>query len=170
MTIWLFIGLLIICILFACILQSRFYNSIQNIFRSNATSNTIATTTPRVWSSNLEKDTIANTDWRRVFATGHNIQVVGMSVPSGESLGLEVHPDNDQFFRVEKGSAVLHVENDTMSRDINLRDGDAALVPKGTKHNITNTGPGVLSMYTIYGPPHHPNDRVDHTHLDELMR
>jgi mannose-6-phosphate isomerase-like protein (cupin superfamily) len=123
-----------------------------------------------VWHSNIEKDVLKNENWREVQATGTNLQVVNMSVPIGEELGLEVHPDNDQFFRVEQGKATLHVEDGSGERNISLTDGDAALVPSGIMHNVINTGNTPLKMYTVYGPPHHPKDRVDRTHADEILR
>jgi mannose-6-phosphate isomerase-like protein (cupin superfamily) len=41
--------------------------------------------------------------------------------------------------------------------------GDVFMVPAGAEHNVTNTGPEPLRLYTIYGPPDHAPDTVHHT-------
>ena len=120
-----------------------------------------------MWSTNIEKDTIANKDWRRVVHTSKNLQVVLMAIPPGESLGLEVHPVTDQFFRVERGAAILQ----TGKKENRLVDGSSAVVPSGVWHNLTNTSKTRwLKLYTIYSPPHHPKNRVDKTKADEVAR
>lgn len=129
-----------------------------------------------LWFTNLEKDTLENPNWREVLVTSHNLQVVAMNTPPGESLGWEVHNDNDQFFRVESGECELSTTptcNGVATQPvqkIKLTDGMSALVPKGTCHNVLNTGTTPLRMYTIYGPPHHPPGTVDRTHNDEIER
>lgn len=128
------------------------------------------------WSANIERATVTNEDWRRVLTTTDGLQVVAMTTPVGESLGWEVHPDNDQFFRVERGRAVLSTAKCIDGRPVGevarteLGDGSAAVVPRGTCHNVVNIGPDPLRMYTIYGPKHHPPGTVDHTHADEIAR
>lgn len=119
------------------------------------------------WSTNIERDTLANGDWRRVVHTSDILQVVLMFVPPGEQLGWEVHNESDQFFRVEHGKGVFEVGriNDRGAVQVEQRvlgDGDATVIPRRTWHNVVNrsrTHP--LQFYTIYGPPHHPRNRVD---------
>ena len=52
---------------------------------------------------NIEQDTLANNFFRRVVFTGPKSQLVLMSLLPSEEIGTEIHPDNDQFFRFEKG-------------------------------------------------------------------
>ena len=40
--------------------------------------------------ANIEKDTLANTDFRRVLYTAKNSQLVLMSIAAGEDIGEEV--------------------------------------------------------------------------------
>ncbi len=40
--------------------------------------------------------------------TGHNLQLVLMSIKPGEEIGEEVHDDRDQFFRIEAGEFEIH--------------------------------------------------------------
>ena len=51
----------------------------------------------------IEEATTGNDDYRRVAWTGKYLQVTLMSIPVGESVGLEVHPETDQFLRLDAG-------------------------------------------------------------------
>ena len=114
---------------------------------------------PRIpgFHGDLDLFTQINTSYRLVFYTGEHSQMVLMHVPPGENLGLEVHPDNDQFIKVEDGDGYAIING---SR-VNLKAGSAVAIPAGTQHDIISTTG--LKLYTIYSPPHHPYDRVDHT-------
>jgi len=50
--------------------------------------------------NNLEKDTVANDNFRKVLNTTSKSQLVVMSLLPGEDIGEEVH-DVDQFIRIE---------------------------------------------------------------------
>lgn len=52
---------------------------------------------------NIEKETVENANFRKVLYTAKHSQLVLMSLRPKEEIGMEVHPDNDQFFRFEKG-------------------------------------------------------------------
>ena len=57
--------------------------------------------------TNIEGDTIANDDYRRVLFTGTHLQLVLMTLAPGEEIGRETHMEHDQFIRVEAGIGVL---------------------------------------------------------------
>lgn len=111
--------------------------------------------------TDIEAETLANDNFRKVLYTASYMQLVLMSIPKGEEIGEEVH-GQDQFIRVEAGSgkAVL----DGVSHDI--ADGSAVVIPAGTKHNIVNTDGEELKLYTIYATPHHKDDVVHRTKAD----
>ena len=111
--------------------------------------------------SDIEAETLENTNFRKVLYTAAYMQLVLMSVPPGEEIGEETH-GQDQFMRIEQGAgkAVL----DGVSHDI--ADGSAIVVPAGTKHNIINVGEEELRLYTIYATPHHKHDTVHKTKAD----
>jgi mannose-6-phosphate isomerase-like protein (cupin superfamily) len=110
--------------------------------------------------TNIERDTIANEDFRRVLFTGPNTQLVLMTLRSGEDIGLETHEDHDQFIRVETGSGVVRLDGEERE----LGDGSAVVIPAGVEHNIVNTSSGeLLRLYTLYSPPEHPEGTVHHT-------
>jgi len=109
--------------------------------------------------SNIEKDTLKNTNFRKVLYTGKNSQLVLMSLKVGEGIGEEIHDDTDQFFRVEKGKGSVVING--IEQDIS--DGSAILIPQGAKHNVINVGQEPLSLYTIYSPPHHKDGIIHKT-------
>lgn len=100
-----------------------------------------------------------NTDFRQVLETGGHTQIVIMSIPPGEDIGMEIHPDNDQvlLFIQGEGEAVLNGE------EANIKSGDVILVRAGTEHNFMNTGMDDLKIITTYSPPHHPEGTVHKT-------
>jgi mannose-6-phosphate isomerase-like protein (cupin superfamily) len=108
--------------------------------------------------TNIEKDTLSNTSFRKVLFTAPHSQLVLMSLLPGEEIGMEVHPEVDQFFRFEtgEGKSILNGEESV------LGDGDVLIVPAGTNHNIINTSPTEsLKLYTVYSPANHP-DGTEH--------
>lgn len=110
----------------------------------------------------LETETKTNSDFRRVLYTTESMQLVLMSLKPGEEIGLETHPDNDQFFRFDAGSGKVIINSNTYE----VTDGDAIVVPKGAEHNVINTaeaGGENLRFYTIYAPAHHKDGVVRHT-------
>ncbi len=115
--------------------------------------------------NNIEESTIENTDFRKVLYTGRHSQLVLMSLKPGEDIGMEVHPDNDQFFRFEAGEGKVIVDGN----EYEVRDGIAVVVPAGAEHNVVNTSQvEELKFYTIYSPPHHKDGIVRHTKEEAL--
>ena len=109
------------------------------------------------YKNNIEKLTLENDNFRQVLYTAEHCQLVLMSLNPGEEIGMEVHPDNDQFFRLEKGEGKV-VINET---EYVVADGDAVIVPAGAKHNVINTSLAeALKLYTIYAPAHHQDGVV----------
>ena len=50
-----------------------------------------------------------NQNFRTAFWTGDHLQMTLMSIPPCGEIGVEMHPDTDQFIRVENGQALVHV-------------------------------------------------------------
>lgn len=115
------------------------------------------------YSTDIETDTTQNTFFRKVLYTGHNSQLVLMSLQPGEEIGLEVHSDRDQFFRIEQGTGEVHIDGNA----ITVKDGSAVIVPAGAEHNVINTSSDQpLKLYTIYSPPEHKEGTVHATKHD----
>ncbi|MDR3642651.1 MAG: cupin domain-containing protein [Candidatus Doudnabacteria bacterium] len=111
----------------------------------------------RGFNSNIEQDTLANTNFRKVLYTGRHSQLVLMSLKPKEEIGMEVHAENDQFFRIEKGQGKCIIDG----HEYVLADGTAIVVPAGAQHNVINTSATEdLKLYTLYSPPHHKDGIV----------
>ncbi len=113
------------------------------------------------YKDNIEKLTTENNNFRKVLYTGEHCQLVLMSLGVNEEIGMEVHPDNDQFFRFEKGTGKVII-NET---EYEVADGDAVVVPCGSNHNVIAGSDG-LKLYTIYSPAHHKDGIVRITKKD----
>lgn len=114
------------------------------------------------FSGDIEKLTEENSDFRRVLYTGHNLQLVLMSIKPGEEIGEEVHHDRDQFFRFEAGEGEVSIDG-TVHR---VKADDAVIVPQGAVHNVKSVGSSPLQLYTIYGPPEHMDGTIHKTCAD----
>lgn len=123
---------------------------------------------PRPGVIDLERATMDNRAYRAVIWSGRHLQVTLMSIPVGGDIGLEMHPDTDQFLRLEAGSGLLYMgaeqEQLTLAQDIG--DGWCALVPAGTWHNITNIGADPMQLYAVYAPAHHSPGKVHPSAVD----
>jgi mannose-6-phosphate isomerase-like protein (cupin superfamily) len=112
------------------------------------------------YKDNIEKLTLQNENFRQVLYTAAHCQLVLMSLKPGEEIGMEVHEGNDQFFRFEKGTGKVII-NET---EYAVSNGDAVIVPCGAKHNVINTSQTeALKLYTLYSPAHHKDGIVRKT-------
>ena len=106
---------------------------------------------------NIEKAALENNNFRQVLYTGKHSQLVLMSLKPLEEIGMEVHPENDQFFRFEKGEGKCLIDGNEYA----LSDGMVIVVPAGAEHNIINVSETEdLKLYTIYSPAHHKDGIV----------
>ncbi len=114
---------------------------------------------------NIDRATKINPNYRTALWTGKYLQVTLMSIPVGGDVGLEMHPDTDQFLRIESGCAltVMGPCKNTLTIRKRVGDNDAIVVPAGTWHNVINIGNVPLKLYSIYAPPHHPFGTVHRT-------
>jgi mannose-6-phosphate isomerase-like protein (cupin superfamily) len=117
------------------------------------------------YHANIESLTKENVNFRRVLYTAEHMQLVLMSLLPGEEIGMETHPDNDQFFRFEAGEGKVFVDGN----EYEVVDGDTVIVPCGSEHNVVNTSSDEsLKMYTIYSPAHHKDGTIHQTKANAL--
>ena len=109
------------------------------------------------FNANIEKLTLESSNFRQVLYTGKHSQLVLMSLKPKEEIGMETHPDNDQFFRFEKGTGKCVIDGN----EYEVSDGAAIVVPAGAEHNVINVSDSEnLKLYTIYSPAHHKDGIV----------
>ena len=125
---------------------------------------------PKPYAFQIEEETVANTDYRNTVWTGVYFQVTLMSIPVGKSIGLEMHPETDQFIRLEsgKGRATLGPTKDNLDFQQDVEDGWAVMVPAGTWHDVINTGDEPMTLYSIYAPVHHAEGIIQPTFEDAV--
>ena len=89
--------------------------------------------------------------WQKEVYRDAKVQIVLMSIPAGEDIGMETHPaDQTTFFVSGEGSAVID------GHSTNVGPNHLLVIPKGAEHNIVNKGSGALKLYSIYAPPAEP--------------
>lgn len=112
------------------------------------------------FNSNIEKDTLENNNFRKVLYTWKNCQLVLMSLNPLEEIWMEIHPDNDQFFRFEQWEWKCIIDGNQYL----VEDGSAIIVPAWAEHNVINTSTtNKLKLYTIYSPAHHKDGIIRKT-------
>jgi mannose-6-phosphate isomerase-like protein (cupin superfamily) len=123
---------------------------------------------PEPQSFDLERATRENKNYRTVAWSGRYLQVTLMSIPVGGDIGLEMHPDTDQFLRLDagRGRAQVGPSKDQLTFDRKVSDGWCVLIPAGTWHNLTNIGDKPMQVYAIYAPAHHKPGKVHRTAAD----
>lgn len=117
------------------------------------------------YTGNIEELTEQNNFFRQVLFTSGHTQLVVMALKIGEEIGMEVHEDNDQFFRLETGTLKIIMNGEESV----LTAGMVAIVPAGTEHNVINVGSEVAKLYTLYSPPHHPDRTVHKTKAEAMV-
>ena len=106
----------------------------------------------------IEALTLKNEFFRHVVFTGKYCQLVLMCLEPGEEIGREIHPDVDQFFRLEQGEARFVLDD---AEEYVAHSSDAIVIPAGTFHNVINSSKTEkLKLYTLYAPPNHPDGTI----------
>lgn len=117
---------------------------------------------------NIDRFTKINPYFRVALWTGEHFQLTLMSIPVGESIGLEMHDYLDQFIRIESGYAFVEMgsSQNALNYTRRINENYAIIIPAGTWHNITNIGDTPLKVYSIYAPPQHPFGTIHVTKAD----
>lgn len=123
---------------------------------------------PEPFVVNIEEATKQNNNFRLALWTGCHLQLTLMSIRAGEEIGLEMHPNTDQFLRIEQGQALVQMgkRKDCLDFQRRVCEDYAIFIPAGTWHNVINTGSTPLKLYSIYAPPEHPRGTVQQTKQD----
>jgi len=108
---------------------------------------------------NIEKETVKNEFYRKVIYTCKKMQLVLMSLKPGEDIPVEVHHDIDQFIRIEKGKALVRINDE----EFNLKEDDVVIIPAEHEHYVKNTGDNDLKLYSIYATPEHAPGTIHKT-------
>ncbi|WP_447952775.1 cupin domain-containing protein [Sphingopyxis chilensis] len=131
---------------------------------------TISDIGPRPQAFDLEQVTRENRNYRTVAWSGRYLQVTLMSIAPGHDIGLEMHPDTDQFLRLDagRGRAQIGPAKDQLSFDVEVSDGWCMMIPAGSWHNVSNIGEEPMQIYAIYAPVHHKPGKIHRTSSEAL--
>lgn len=123
---------------------------------------------PKPQSFDLEKATRENAHYRSVAWSGRYLQVTLMSIPVGSDIGLEMHPETDQFLRLDAGRGRVQIgtAKDRLTFEQEVSDGWCILVPAGSWHNVANIGEEPMQVYAVYAPAHHKPGKIHKTASD----
>lgn len=99
--------------------------------------------------------------WQKEVYRDPKVQIVLMSIPAGEEIGLETHPADQTTFIVAGEAQVVIDGHSTKAGPNHL-----VVVPKGAEHNIVNKGAGALKLFSVYAPPAEPEGAAFKTKAD----
>jgi mannose-6-phosphate isomerase-like protein (cupin superfamily) len=124
---------------------------------------------PEPFVVNIEDAAEQNRTFRTALWTGNHLQLTLMSINVGEDIGLEVHPNTDQFLRIEEGYGLVMMgdNRDNLYYQRRVCGNYGIFVPAGTWHNLINIGSKPIKLYSIYAPPAHPHGTIHKTKEDE---
>ncbi len=89
--------------------------------------------------------------WQKEVYRDAKVQIVLMSIPAGEEIGMETHAADQTTFIVEGEAQVVIDGHSTKATPNHL-----VVVPKGSEHNVVNKGAGALKLFSVYAPPAEP--------------
>ena len=146
----------------------NYYNPYNYMNYYNMNPNYIRDYGPEPFVMNINEVTKQNNNFRTALWTGNHLQVTLMSINVGESIGLEMHPDVDQFIRIEQGYGLVQMGNNknNLNFERKVYDDFAIIIPAGKWHNLTNIGNLPIKLYSIYAPPQHPKGTIHSTKVD----
>lgn len=126
---------------------------------------------PQPYVVNIEEAANQNYNFRLALWTGTYLQLTLMNINAKEDIGLEMHPDVDQFIRIEEGEGLVMMgdRKDRLWFQERVPADYVILIPAGTWHNLINIGCTPLKLYSIYAPPEHPHGTVHKTKEDAEM-
>ena len=100
---------------------------------------------------NINEATKRNNNFRTALWTGEHLQITLMSLNVGESIGLEMHPNVDQFIRIEQGVGLIEMGDTRNSFNFQNKvfDDFALVILSITTGKGTSYGILVISMLTL---------------------
>jgi mannose-6-phosphate isomerase-like protein (cupin superfamily) len=102
-----------------------------------------------------------NEFWQKEVYRDSKVQIVMMSIPPREEIGMETHPaDQTTFFVSGEGEAVVD------GHSTKVGPNRLIVIPKGAEHNIVNKGTSALKLYSVYAPPAEPEGAAFKTKAD----
>jgi len=112
-----------------------------------------------IYRKNIIKVTKSNQSYRKVVHTSKQQQTVVMSLINNEDIPSEIHPKTTQFIQVVSGRGVAIIGRNKYR----LTSGSTLIIPPGKQHTIEVTSKTPLKLFTVYSPPEHPKNLIQHS-------
>lgn len=96
--------------------------------------------------TNYQKDERPWGNFER-FTLNEKTTVKIITVNAGQAISLQTHEHRDEFWRVLKGSGLVHVNG----KDIEVHEGDAVFGKRGHEHRITGGQDGTVFLEIAFG-------------------
>ena len=77
-------------------------------------------------------------------------------VESGGTTLLHRHGQSEEIYHITAGSGTMRLGQ----AEFDIRNGDTIVIPPGTTHNVTNTGPSALKILCVCHPAYADEDTV----------
>lgn len=103
-----------------------------------------------------------NEYFRKEVFTSEKSQVTLMKLLANEDAGESVHQYEDHALFCVDGQGKIILDGSEQD----FRQGDFAMIPHGTKHQIVNGSSGVMHLINVYTPPKYPRGTVHQTAAD----
>jgi mannose-6-phosphate isomerase len=81
------------------------------------------------------------------FTLNEQTTVKIITVKAGESISLQTHEHRDEFWRVLKGSGVIHING----HDNQATEGSQFFSPRGSEHRVTGGPEGTIFLEIAFG-------------------
>lgn len=90
-------------------------------------------------------------EWFEVLQTTDSCQTAMMTLKPGKATGekAEAHEKSDQVLLVLDGE----LSGEVGDARLDLRKGDAVVIPAGKKHRFVNRGDKAAVTFNVYSPP-----------------
>lgn len=143
----------------------KLYNEVNKMYNNYTYQSKSKDYGPDPFVVNIQKATLQNPYYRSALWTGEYLQLTLMSIPVGGEIGLETHPNLDQFLRLEQGYGLVKMgpSSDNLNFQTKVTNGYAIFIPAGSYHNLINIGNIPIKLYSIYAPPEHPRGTLHQT-------
>ena len=99
--------------------------------------------------------------WQKEVYRDAKVQIVLMSIPVGEEIGVETHRADQTTFIVA-GEAQVTIDGHKTKASPN----HLIVIPKGAEHNVANKGSVPLKLFSVYAPPAEPEGAHFRTKAD----
>ena len=96
--------------------------------------------------SHYEKEIRPWGDFER-FTLNEKTTVKIITVNAGETISLQTHEHRDEFWRIIKGSGIIHID----SKESAAHEDDAFFSPRGSEHRVTGGPEGISFLEIAFG-------------------